>query len=143
VKSLEEWNEALDALIDPPKGEKGDPRPLADLLRGGEVPPAEVLGTFAELLDPQTKLFDHKLVVQRTGAFKRLIEGTTRDARLAGLLRKELEIEPNVVTASENVAEREGNLSDDWPRKVWARWKRAWPKVYGREKSPGTKSERP
>jgi hypothetical protein len=62
----EAWLSAIFSVGDPPRGKrKGDCKPLAALLRSGQVPPGTALDLLAELIDPTRPLFNFKLVPQR------------------------------------------------------------------------------
>jgi len=60
-----EWADALLAIACRERGRRPDARPLAKLLREGKAP-AEALECIAELIDPELKYYDYKLVPRVT-----------------------------------------------------------------------------
>lgn len=128
MKSFQEWLVAIQALTDPPKGKKGDPKPLAKLLRGRDAPPRKTLYLLAELIAPELPTFNVKLVVQakRNGSWAKYINGKKRQITVcAHVWWHKNKLKESISDAQKAVAE-EFRLSEATVAKDWQTGKKLW-----------------
>lgn len=132
-KLIEDWIEAIEALVEPVRGD-GNPKPLAQILRSGRPMPMEALGLLAELIDPTEAVFNGKLVTRKSKARVKRESRAHRAFTIAMQVRKVLPTTHSVEDAVAYVAKK-NKVSTRWVDELRSPFVKRNKKLWGQERA--------
>lgn len=123
----QEWAEAFNLLVTPAEGKAANPTQLSCLLRRGSDVPVQAQRLLAELIDPQTPLFNVRLVAaeKRNNSWNKYISKLRRRTLVYFEVMRQVQGGFSVAEAKEFVAKSLG-LGDETVSKDWLAGKHRW-----------------